>query len=178
MADLLRLYRRGSEWAITKVAGASSNLDADTPCDRWDVRTLMNHMLATQRYFVGAAQGEDIAPPTSDPPDTIGDDPVIDFERARDDTIRVFGDPAVLEKTGPMLGIAFADQLLHSWDLAKATGQDATIPRNLAEAAYNMIHGRFTDEQRAGVFKPEVAVAPDAPMQDRLLAYTGRDPAH
>ena len=39
-----------------------------------------------------------------------------------------------------------------------------------------MIHGRFTDEQRKGVFKPEVAVAADASAQDKLLAYTGRDP--
>jgi uncharacterized protein (TIGR03086 family) len=137
----------------------------------------MNHMLETQRYFVGAAQGGNVAPPTSDPPDIIGDDPVADFERARDDTISAFGDPAVIEKTGPMLGIAFSDQLLHAWDLATATGQDATMPEGLPEAAYNVIHGRFSDEQRAGVFKPEVAVAPDAPFQDRLLAYTGRDPA-
>jgi len=89
---------------------------------RWDVGTLMNHMLETQRYFVGAAHGEDVAPPTSDPPNIMSDNPVTDFERARDDTIRAFGDPAVLEKTGPMLGIAFADQLLHAWDLAQCDG--------------------------------------------------------
>jgi len=134
-------------------------------------------MLETQRYFVGAAHGEDVAPPTSDPPNIMSDNPVTDFERARDDTIRAFGDPAVLEKTGPMLGIAFADQLLHAWDLAQATGQDATMPKELPEAAYNMIHGRFSDQQRTGVFKPEITVAPDSSFQERLLAYTGRDPA-
>jgi hypothetical protein len=40
-----------------------------------------------------------------------------------------------------------------------------------------MIHGRFTDEQRKGVFKPEIAVGPNASIQEKLLAYTGRDPA-
>jgi hypothetical protein len=40
-----------------------------------------------------------------------------------------------------------------------------------------MIHGRFTDDQRKGVFKPEVVVDPDASAQDKLLAYTGRDPS-
>ena len=74
------------------------------------------------------------------------------------------------------MGIAFSDQLLHGWDLAKATGQDTTMPDGLAEAAYEMIHGRFTDDQRKGVFKPEVTVADDASAQDKLLAYTGRDP--
>ncbi len=51
------------------------------------------------------------------------------------------------------------------------------MPEGLAALAYEMIHGRFSDEQRQGIFKPAVAVAPDASAQDRLLAYTGRDPA-
>ena len=51
------------------------------------------------------------------------------------------------------------------------------MPEGLPEAAYEMIHGRFTDEQRKGVFKPEVTVAARrARPQDKLLAYTGRDP--
>jgi uncharacterized protein (TIGR03086 family) len=72
------------------------------------------------------------------------------------------------------LGIAFSDQLLHGWDLARATRQEETMPPGLAEAALAVIHGRFTEEQRVGVFKPEVAVAADAPAQEKLLAYTGR----
>jgi hypothetical protein len=51
------------------------------------------------------------------------------------------------------------------------------MPEGLPEAAYEMVHGRFTDEQRKGLFKPEVAVGPDASAQDKLLAYTGRDPS-
>jgi len=51
------------------------------------------------------------------------------------------------------------------------------MPKELPEAAYNMIHGRFSDQQRSGVFKPEITVAPDSSFQERLLAYTGRDPA-
>ena len=73
--DLLDLYRRSSEWTSTKVAGAVSQLDAPTSCDGWDVRTLMNHMLQTQRYFVGVARGEDVSPPTGTPPDLLSNDP-------------------------------------------------------------------------------------------------------
>jgi hypothetical protein len=51
------------------------------------------------------------------------------------------------------------------------------MPEGLPQAAYELIHGAFTEEQRKGIFKPEVAVAPDASPQDKLLAYTGRDPA-
>jgi uncharacterized protein (TIGR03086 family) len=174
--DPLDLYGRASEWTLSKVAGVAGKLDAATPCDEWDVRELMNHMLDTQKYFVGEARGEDVSPPSPHPPEVLGDDPVADFDRARAETLSTFGEEGVIDKTGPALGIAFSDQLVHGWDLAKATGQDATMPEGLPEAAYEMIHGRLTDEQRKGVFKPELPVAPDASAQDKLLAYTGRDP--
>jgi uncharacterized protein (TIGR03086 family) len=175
--DMLDLYARASEWSLNKVAGASTKLDAGTPCDEWDVRTLMDHMLDTQRYFVGSARGEDVSPPSPNPPKLLGDDPVAEFQRARAETLRTFGKPGVLEKTGPALGIALSDQLVHGWDLAKATQQDTTMPDDLAQAAYDTIHGRLTDEQRQGAFKPEINVGPDASAQDRLLAYTGRNPS-
>lgn len=175
--DLLDLYERASVWTLGKVKNAQSKLETATPCDDWDVQMLLNHMLETQRYFVGAARGEDVSPPSQTPMMLLGDDPVADFERARAETLATFGQPGVIDKTGPSLGIAFSDQLLHGWDLATATGQDATMPAALPEAAYEMIHGRFTEDQRRGVFKPAIKIASDAPPQDRLLAYTGRDPS-
>jgi uncharacterized protein (TIGR03086 family) len=173
--DMLELYGRASAWTQSKVEGAADQLDAETPCDGWDVRTLLNHMLQTQQYFVGSARGEDVAL-TPQPPELLSDDPAADFERARSETLTTYGEDGVIEKTGPAIGIAFSDALLHGWDLAKATGQDATMPPGLPEAAYSMIHGRFTDEQRVGVFKPEVDVPESASPQDKLLAYTGRTP--
>ena len=172
--DLLDLYERGSDWTTAKVAGAVSKLDAPTPCDEWDVHTLLNHMLDTQRYFLGSARGEDVSPPAPTPPEILGDDPLADFVRTRNDMLESYGAPGVIDKTGPSLGIAFSDALLHGWDLAKATKQDTTMPKGLPEAAYEMIHGRFTEEQRKGVFKPEIKVPADASAQDKLLAYTGR----
>jgi uncharacterized protein (TIGR03086 family) len=104
----------------------------------------------------------------------LGEDPVAHFEQARADTLRTFGEAGVVDKTGHSLGIAFSDQLLHGWDLARATGQDESMPAGLPETAYEIIHGRFTDEQRKGIFKPEVTVSSDASPQEKLLAYTGR----
>ena len=173
--DLLDMYRRSSAWCGEKVAGAQS-LDAATPCDDWNVRELLNHMLETQRYFAGSARGESVSPPASTPPTLLSDDPVQDFVRAQAEVLSAFGQEGVIEKTGPSLGIASSDQLLHGWDLARATGQDTTMPEGLPEAAYSIIHGAFTEEQRQGVFKPEVPVPDDATAQERLLAFTGRTP--
>lgn len=173
--DLLDLYGQASEWTAQKVAGAT-DLDGATPCDDWQVRDLLNHMLDTQRYFIGAARGEDVSPPGPTPPELLSADPVQDFQAGRRELLDVYSQEGVVEKTGPALGIAFSDQLLHGWDLARATKQDATMPDGLAQAAYDAIHGNFTDEQRKGIFKPEIQVADDASPQDRLLAYTGRTP--
>lgn len=174
--DLLELYSQASSWTLGQVAGAR-DLDAPTPCTEWQVRDLLNHMLQAQQYFLGSARGEDATPPGPNPPSLLGSDPHADFAAVRSDLIAAFGQDGVIDKTGPALGIAFSDQLLHGWDLARATGQDATMPDGLAEAAYSCIHGAFTDEQRQGVFGPEVQVGPDASPQEPLLAYTGRQPS-
>jgi uncharacterized protein (TIGR03086 family) len=174
--DMLEIYGRASEWANEKVAGAANDLDAHTPCDAWDVRTLLDHILDTQRYFVANARGEDAPLPAPVPPHVLSNDPVNDLKRSRAEMLAAFGEPGAIDKTGPSLGVASSDQLLHGWDLAQATGQDITMPAGLAEAAYQTIHGLFTDDQRKGVFKPAIAVADDASSQDRLLAYTGRQP--
>jgi uncharacterized protein (TIGR03086 family) len=174
--DVLDLYDRASTWTLTKVRGAVGKLESPTPCDDWDARSLLNHILDTQRYFTGTARGEDVSRPSPTPPSFIGENPVPTFEKGRSDLMQACGEPGVMEKIGPALGIAFADQLLHGWDLAQATEQDSTMPDGLPAAAYQMIHGRFTDEPRQGLFKPAIAVPSNASPQVKLLAYTGRDP--
>ncbi|MBV9871689.1 MAG: TIGR03086 family protein [Frankiaceae bacterium] len=173
-ADLLDLYRKSSEWTGSKVAGIT-DLDAPTPCEEWTARDVLNHIVETQHYFVAAASGQDVAPPGKAPVNSIGNDPATDLSKAQAAVVETFSPDGVIEKTGPSLGIAFCDQLIHGWDLAKASGQDATMPEGLAQAAYDFIHGKFGD-QRAQFFKDEVPVGEDATPQQRLLGYTGRNP--
>jgi uncharacterized protein (TIGR03086 family) len=174
--DLLDLFERGTDWTASKIPAAAGKLDDGTPCEQWNVRNLLDHMVDSQQYFAATARGEEASLPNPNPPASIGDDPVAAYAEIRDETLRAHREPGVLEKTGPGLGIAFVDQLVHGWDLARATGQDATMPEDLAEAAFAMIDGKLTDENREPGFKPVVAVPEDASAQDKLLAYTGRQP--
>ena len=175
--DLLDLFERGTEWTASKIPAAAGRLAAPTGCEEWDVGALLNHMIDTQNYFAASARGEEASLPNPTPPSLIGDDPVGVYATTRAETLRAFSQPGVLEKTGPSLGIAFVDQLVHGWDLANATGQDTTMPDDLAVAAFSMIDGRLTDDQRkGGGFKPAVPVPENAPAQDKLVAYTGRQP--
>src|SRR5947209_5843171 len=121
--DQLDLYRRSSSWTADLV-GSATDLTPTTPCDEWTVRDLLNHMLDTQRFFLGRARGEDVAPPAPNPPDLLSDTPRKDFERMQSQVIDTFSQDGVIDKTGPALSIAFCDQLLHGCDLARATGQD------------------------------------------------------
>ena len=175
--DLLDLFERGSAWTASKMPAAASKLSEPTGCEGWDVRTLIDHMIQTQRYFTASARGDAPELPSPVPPPAVGDDPVGVYGSVRAETIKAFREPGVIDKTGPALGIAFSDQLIHGWDLANATGQDAMMPADLAEASFSMIDGRLTDEFRnqAG-FKPAIDVPATASAQDKLLAYTGRQP--
>jgi uncharacterized protein (TIGR03086 family) len=175
--DALDLYKRGTEWAAGKIPGAVGKMESGTPCDEWNVRALLNHMLDSQQWFTGAARGESTTPgPAPDPPDLIGEHPAEAYEHGRQAALEAFADPEVQKEKGMLLGIGFVDQLVHGWDLAIATGQDATIPDDLASAAFKMIEGRMDDsDQRKGRFKAEVKVSDSASAPEKLLAYTGRD---
>jgi uncharacterized protein (TIGR03086 family) len=174
--DLLDLFERGTEWTGSKIPGAAKQLGTRTPCEEWDVRALLNHLIDSQQYFAATARGEEASLPNPSPPALVGDDPVSAYEAIRAETLRAYREPGVVEKTGPSLGIAFVDQLVHGWDLAAATGQDGTMPDDLASAAFTMIDGRLTDDRRGAAFQQAVDVPDDATAQDKLLAYTGRKP--
>jgi uncharacterized protein (TIGR03086 family) len=184
--DMIDLYDRATAWTAVKVAGAQPSLDASTPCDGWTVRRLIDHLLAGQAMFAAAPAGGEIAPPPDPPPALTGDDPAAQYEDARKATIAAYAQPGVMESMlsgGQMpamqvLGIAFCDQLIHGWDLARATGQDPTMPVDLAAFAHQLLDGRIGDDSRGPGknFGPAVAIADDASAQAKLLAYCGRTP--
>jgi uncharacterized protein (TIGR03086 family) len=175
--DVLDLYQRATEWSASKIPAAAAKLDASTPCDKWDVRAVLNHMLDSQQWFADVPQGTSTPGPSPTPPDLITDDPVKDYQAATEKTLAAYQDASVTKEHGPTLGIGFVDQLVHGWDLATATGQDAAMPADLAETAFNMVNGRMDGDKRGEMFKPEVKVGDDASAQEKLLAYSGRDPA-
>jgi uncharacterized protein (TIGR03086 family) len=186
--DLVDLFDRGTAWTASKVAGAADQLDAATPCDEWTVRRLLDHMLAAQQMFAAAPSGGEVGPPSGAPPELVGDDPAGQYEDARKATVQAFSKPEVLGgmvkgaggdvPAAQILGIAFCDQLIHGWDMAKATGQDTSMPADLAAAAWQFLDGQISAEARGPgkIFKAAVVVSEDASIQDKLVAYCGRTP--
>lgn len=174
--DLVDLYDRGSAWTAAKIPAATGKLDEQTPCEQWKVRDLLNHLMAAHEIFEKGAKGEQVGPPSGMPPELIGDDPAEQFEQGRQRVLSAFKDSSAAETNPFIVGIAFADMLTHGWDLAKATGQDATMPEDLAQAAMQILDGQLPPERRGDAFKPAIEVGADASTQDRFVGYLGRQP--
>ena len=74
-------------------------------------------------------------------------------------------------------GMGLVEMLAHGWDLSRAIGQDVEWPDDVVAATYDVVAGMAEMGREEGVFGPEVVVPADAPMFDRMLGMTGRDPA-
>lgn len=74
--------------------------------------------------------------------------------------------------------IALDEVIVHGWDLAVATGQPYICDSDLIQAAYGFVESTVAQNPNGspGLFGPPVSVAKGAPLLDRLIGLTGRDP--
>jgi uncharacterized protein (TIGR03086 family) len=70
-----------------------------------------------------------------------------------------------------------SDVFMHTWDLARATGQDDTLDPDLCAELLSGMQPMEDLIRGSGQFGPAVPVADDADPQTRLIGFIGRDPA-
>jgi uncharacterized protein (TIGR03086 family) len=182
MTDIADRYRRLSDAFAATVAGVPDDRwSSPSPCEDWDARQVVGHVVNAQGMFLGFI-GEELGDVPS-----VDDDPAAAWDAARARVQSALDDPerADREFDGFLGRSSFSaavdrflncDLVIHRWDLARATGQDDTMSRDDAERVFDVARG-FGDEFRGpGAFGPEVPVAPDADVQTRMLAYCGRHP--
>jgi uncharacterized protein (TIGR03086 family) len=75
--------------------------------------------------------------------------------------------------------VALNEVIVHGWDIAVSSGQPFACEPALLQAAYAYVQSTVTQypEGSPGLFGPPVPVPDDAPLLDRLIGLTGRDPA-
>ena len=178
--------------AVARLALAvrDDQLAAPTPCPDLAVRHLLGHLLGLSVAFRDAGR-KDFGATTDTAPDSavpdIGPgwreelpkvlDELADVWRAPDPwtgTTRAGG----IEMPGAVAGAVAADELvIHGWDLARATGQPYDPDPAAVRASYAFLWAA-TDETGPGdgVFGPVVAVPDDAPLLDRAVGLSGRNP--
>ena len=75
--------------------------------------------------------------------------------------------------------VALDEVIVHGWDIAVASGQSFSSEARLVEAALQFVQSTVAQnpDGSPGLFGPPVPVPDDAPVLDRLIGLTGRDPA-
>jgi uncharacterized protein (TIGR03086 family) len=162
---------------------------AATPCTEWDVRQLVDHVTTGNGLFAAIAGGE-----RPEGPDGMqrlrlratpapGDDPVAAFRDAADALRRAFSAPGFLEgryptplgeREGPFLvEMRTTENLVHGWDLSRATGQMVDFPEEATERALEMVRAALAGRPRP-MFGAEQSAPEGAPPLDRLAAFLGR----
>jgi uncharacterized protein (TIGR03086 family) len=66
---------------------------------------------------------------------------------------------------------------LRAHDIAKVIGVDADLPEELVRGVWEEVSPNAEEWRAIGVFPAAIPVSEDAPLLDRLLGLTGRDPA-
>ena len=180
-SDPVVLFERATTHAANVMSGVSlSQLKDATPCTDWNVQQLIDHMVAGSDYLLAALAGEPLAQRSGR---TVGDynhglTEVRDGLRVPGGLERMCMSPLGFEwSVAYAVAGTFMDALIHTWDLATATGQDATLDLELVDVCVVMFLPDMPERGRAGgLVGPAVGVAADASAQDRLLAAMGRRP--
>ena len=177
----------------TVLAGVRQpQIDDPTPCSEWNVHNLINHLIGVLEFTAGCIAGRppDIRPNAAES-SQINEHNVANLTRAYNHALarllELAAAPDALEKvaatpfgelpTSQVFVGAIMDQLIHCWDLAKATGQDTTLDADLVAYAFPILQSGFADQGRqAGFIGPEIPIPHAASQQDQMLAYMGRHP--
>ncbi|MEU0006112.1 TIGR03086 family metal-binding protein [Streptomyces sp. NPDC006314] len=165
-------------------------LTAVTPCPDCAVRNLLGHILMLSVAFRDAAR-KDLGTttdtsPTATVPD-LGPGWREELPEVLDELADAWRDPAAwtgdtraggVDLPGAVAGAVVADELvIHGWDLARATGQDYAPDPAALESAFGFLLAAADDPDRGnGLFGPVVPVPEGAPLLDRAVGLSGRDP--
>jgi uncharacterized protein (TIGR03086 family) len=153
--------------------------DNPTPCAEWTVRDLVSHVVDTNRHVLSKLDGSEPAPA-----DAAGD-LVAQWTAVSGDVLAAAQDP----ERGPKVvmgftheapfeslvgGLACSDTIIHTWDLARATGQDEQLDQDAIAHSQALLEGFGEGIRRPGAFGAALPTSPDADDQTRFLHFTGR----
>jgi uncharacterized protein (TIGR03086 family) len=150
-----------------------------SPCREWTAADVVDHVILTHRRVLGSLRGTE-AEPLSE-----ADDRLACWVAARRDVEAALADPAQASATvGGMFGeqpfeslvgrLLCADTLFHTWDLARATGQDDRLDPAAVERAIEFLTPIDEAIRRPGGFGPKIVPPDGADVQTRLLNFGGR----
>jgi uncharacterized protein (TIGR03086 family) len=180
MSEIADRYLRLSDtFAATVAAVPDDGWAAQSPCEDWDARRVVGHVVETQGMFLGFVGRE-----VGDGP-SVDEDPAAAWDHARRTVQAELDDPekatAIFDGfAGPTTFEAAVDRFLctdlvvHRWDLAQASGQDVQLAPADMDHVREAMAGLADQMRGPGAFGPELEPSPGADEQTAFLAYFGR----
>ena len=156
--------------------------DNPTPCAGWVARDVVGHLTEwLPGFFFGTW---DIAVGPIVP---VADDPARAWHAVDDAIQSALDNPEIAKsmRDTPMGQSTFEDTidqictpdvLVHTWDLARATGLDDTLDPDEVHRFVSRMEAADAAMRASGHFGPRIEVPADADEQTRLIAFVGRQP--
>ncbi|HEU5420666.1 MAG TPA: TIGR03086 family metal-binding protein [Streptosporangiaceae bacterium] len=175
-------HRQAGGLFTDRVRG-TRNWDAATPVAGWVARDVVGHLTGWFAAFLAAGAHIDLPRGPS-----AGEDPVAAWQVRCDAVQALLDDPATARRvlTNPHIGTLpldraidqfyTADVFMHTWDLARATGQDDRLDPDFCGELLAGMEPMEDVIRSSGQYGPRVEVPADADPQARLLGFIGRDP--
>ncbi len=180
MSDQAAWHRTVADAFGDRVRG-TTDWDAPSPVPGWRARDVVDHLTGWFPAFLAVGAGIELPRPT-------GTDPVADWAAQSDAIQAVLDDPASADRMlrNPHIGevplpeaidrFYTADVFMHTWDLARATGQDDRLDPDFCTRLLGGMEQMEEILRSSGQYGPRVPVPVDADPQDRLIGFIGRDP--
>lgn len=186
----LALLARALDQVAALFAGVRDDQqDRSTPCRSWTVGELGDHLVHDLHQFTVAATGG--TPDWSLAAPAAGPDRAASFRAGVAGLLDAWRQAGDLTGTITLPGMGEvparfpvdqqnAEFAVHAWDLARATGQSTDLDPQVGHAALEWMRATLAPQFRGTeadgkAFGPEVSVADDAPLYDRLAGFAGRD---
>lgn len=157
--------------------------DAPAPVAGWVARDVVRHLTQWLPGFLSAGAGIELPSGPS-----VDEDPVAAWQIHCAAVQALLDDPATAERVLANRHIGevplhraidrfyTADVFMHTWDLARATGQDDRLDPDFCEQLLAGMEPLEEVIRSSGQYGPRVDVPDGADAQTRLLGFIGRDP--
>jgi uncharacterized protein (TIGR03086 family) len=177
-----------AEVARIVAAVRDDQLGRPTPCPDMDVAALLDHLVGLTYAFRAAADKTEGTGGAEADAAHLAADWRTRLPAQLEALAAGWSEPAAWEGMTTIAGMSMPaadvglvglnEVLVHGWDLAVATGQQYRADPASAQACldYNIGFASSAPEMRDQIYGPVVPVPDAAPLFDRVLGQTGRDP--
>ncbi len=165
---------------FSRLVSGTTDWSAPAPVEGWTARDVVDHLVTWFPGFL-AAGGVDLPAGPS-----ATHDPRAAWQHHADAVHALLTERGGEDFTHPYAGthpladavdrFYTSDVFMHSWDLARAAGQEARLDEDFAGELLGGMAQMEEVLRSSGQYGAPVPVAADAPAVDRLMGFVGRDP--